>query len=80
MRIVDLAGAAHSDPHLQAMSAMSLSPGDVVVAISQSGRSTSLLPSRIAHLAVGVSIMKGEQVDRHLGKLNRGLQSLRKME
>lgn len=126
---LQIASAALSDPHIQAMSAMSLTPGDVVVAISQSGRSTSLLeamdhvreagaviiglapgdtpvirrctipipidveplsddsytplPSRIAHLAVidilavGVSKMKGAEVDRHLGKLNRGLQSLR---
>jgi len=126
---LQIASAAHSDPHLQAMSAMSLSPGDVVVAISQSGRTTALLeamdhvretgasiiglapggtpiieqcsipipidveqasddsysplPSRIAHLAVidilavGVSKMKGADVDRHLIKLNKGLQSLR---
>ncbi|MEP1471320.1 MAG: SIS domain-containing protein [Halieaceae bacterium] len=126
---LQIASAAHSDPQIQAMSAMSLAPGDVVVAISQSGRTTSLLeamdhvresgailiglapsgtpvikrstipipidveqatddsytplPSRIAHmavidiLAVGVSKMKGEDVDRHLGKLNRGLQMLR---
>jgi RpiR family carbohydrate utilization transcriptional regulator len=126
---LQIASAALSDPHIQAMSAMSLNPGDVVVAISQSGRTTSLLeamalvretgaviiglapgdtpvirvstipipidveqstddsytplPSRIAHLAVidvlavGVSKMKGEEVDRHLSKLNRGLQSLR---
>jgi RpiR family carbohydrate utilization transcriptional regulator len=126
---LQIASAAHSDPHIQAMSAMSLTPGDVVVAISQSGRTTSLLeamdhvrdagaviiglapantpvirnctipipidvegpgddsynplPSRIAHLAVidilavGVAKMKGEEVDRHLIKLNRGLQSLR---
>ena len=126
---LQIASAAISDPHIQAMSAMSLTPGDVVVAISQSGRTTSLLeamdhvreagaeiiglapndtpvirqcsipipidveqanddsytplPSRIAHLAVidilavGVSKMKGAEVDRHLSKLNRGLQSLR---
>ena len=126
---LQIASAAHSDPHIQAMSAMSLTPGDVVVAISQSGRTTSLLeamdhvreagaiiiglapdytpvikqctipipidveqanddsysplPSRIAHLAVidilavGVSKMKGAEVDRHLIKLNKGLQSLR---
>jgi RpiR family transcriptional regulator, carbohydrate utilization regulator len=126
---LQIASAAHSDPQIQAMSAMSLAPGDVVVAISQSGRTTSLLeamdhvresgailiglapsgtpvvkrstipipidvekaaddsftplPSRIAHmavidiLAVGVSKMKGEDVARHLGKLNRGLQMLR---
>ena len=126
---LQIASAALSDPHIQAMSAMSLTPDDVVVAISQSGRSTALLeamdhvresgaviiglapantpviaratipipidvesphedsytplPSRIAHLtvidvlAVGVSKMKGEEVNRHLNKLNRGLQSLR---
>lgn len=126
---LQIASAAHSDPHLQAMSAMSLTPGDVVVAISQSGRTTALLeamdhvreagaiviglapdktpiiencnipipidveqakidsysplPSRIAHLAVidvlavGVSKMKGAEVDRHLIKLRKGLQSLR---
>ncbi|MEH6592840.1 MAG: SIS domain-containing protein [Halioglobus sp.] len=129
---LQIASAALSDPHIQAMSAMSLSPGDVVVAISQSGRTTSLLeaiehvrdagavviglapgntpiierctlpipidveqanddsysplPSRIAHLAVidilavGVSKMKGKEVDRHLIKLNKGLQSLRTID
>jgi RpiR family carbohydrate utilization transcriptional regulator len=126
---LQIASSAYSDPHIQAMSAMSLSSEDVVVAISQSGRSTALLeamdharesgailiglapggtpvirrctipipidvappddasysplPSRIAHLAVidilavGVSKVKGAEVDRHLSKLNRGLQSLR---
>lgn len=126
---LQIASAAHSDPHIQAMSAMSLNADDVVVAISQSGRSTALLeamdharasgavliglapgdtpvirrstiaipidvtptsedsysplPSRIAHLAVidilavGVSKTKGEDVNRHLARLNRGLQSLR---
>ncbi|TXS92666.1 SIS domain-containing protein [Parahaliea aestuarii] len=126
---LQIASAALSDPHIQAMSAMSLTADDVVVAISQSGRSTALLeamdyvreagavlialapshtpvlaratiaipidvaspdeesytplPSRIAHLAVidilaaGVSKMKGDEVNRHLHKLNRGLQSLR---
>jgi RpiR family carbohydrate utilization transcriptional regulator len=108
---------------------MSLTPGDVVVAISQTGRSRSLLeamalvreagaitiglapggtpvaaqctlpitidveqdpaecytplPSRIAHLAVidvlavGVSKMKGAEINSHLAKLNKRLQSLR---
>ena len=126
---LQIASAAHSDPHIQAMSAMSLTPEDVVVAISQSGRTTALLdamhlvrdagaiiiglapsntpvieastlpihidveeasdtrytplPSRIAHLtvidilAVGVSRMKGADVNRHLSKLSRGLQRLR---
>ena len=35
--------AAYSDSHIQTMAAISLSPGDVVVAISQSGRTNSLL-------------------------------------
>lgn len=129
---LQIASAALSDPHIQAMSAMSLTSEDVVVAISQSGRSTALLdamdhvrdagalsiglapggtpvirrcdipipinvqeasggrytplPSRIAHLtiidilAAGVSKTKGEEVNRHLSKLDRGLQSLRSSE
>ena len=108
---------------------MSLRGDDVVIAISQTGRSKSLLeamslvretgaviialapggtpvveqsnipiyidveqdleerytplPSRIAHLtvidilAVGVSKVKGPEVDRHLSRVNRGLQQLR---
>ena len=126
---LQIPSAAYSDPHIQAMSAMSLHSGDVVVAISQSGRSRSLLeamgyvqeagaliiglapaatpvlqnssiaipinvqqdpedsytplPSRIAHLAVidilavGVSKIKGPDIDKQLGRLNRGLQKLR---
>tara|TARA_B110000858_G_scaffold110589_1_gene126410 strand:+ start:1348 stop:2211 length:864 start_codon:yes stop_codon:yes gene_type:complete len=35
--------AAYSDPHLQNMSATSMGPGDMVVAISQSGRTTTLI-------------------------------------
>lgn len=40
---LQLATAAYSDSHIQKMSAMSLNPGDVVVAISQSGRTRSLV-------------------------------------
>lgn len=40
---LQITSAAYSDPHLQAMSAMSLTPDDVVVAISQSGRTRALL-------------------------------------
>jgi RpiR family carbohydrate utilization transcriptional regulator len=40
---LQLAAAAYSDAHIQKMSAMSLSPGDVVVAISQSGRTRALV-------------------------------------
>ncbi|PLW83462.1 transcriptional regulator [Kineobactrum sediminis] len=129
---LQIASAAHSDPHIQAMAAMSMTADDVVVAISQSGRSTALLeamdhvrasgaaviglapgntpvlerstipipidvtpasedsysplPSRIAHLtvidvlAVGVFKMKGAELDRHMVRLNRGLQTLRSPE
>ncbi|MBN8429610.1 transcriptional regulator HexR [Microbulbifer salipaludis] len=42
---LQMATAAHSDHHMQSMSAMSMEPGDVVVAISQSGRTSSLLRS-----------------------------------
>ena len=40
-----ITSAAYSDPHLQNMSATSLHAGDVVVAISQSGRTKALLDS-----------------------------------
>jgi RpiR family carbohydrate utilization transcriptional regulator len=42
---LQLATAAHSDPHIQNMSAMSMQPGDVIVAISQSGRTKALIHS-----------------------------------
>jgi RpiR family carbohydrate utilization transcriptional regulator len=38
-----LTAAAYSDPHMQAMSAVTLKPTDVAVCISQSGRSKDLL-------------------------------------
>ena len=43
---LQLATAAYSDPHLQNMSATSLSPDDVVVAFSQSGRTKALVKAR----------------------------------
>lgn len=42
---LQVATAAYSDPHMQAMSAVTLSEEDVVVAISQSGRTKDLLHS-----------------------------------
>lgn len=38
-----LTAVAYSDPHMQAMSAVTLKPGDVAICISQSGRSRDLL-------------------------------------
>jgi len=40
---LQISSAAYSDPHIQAMSALSLGDQDVVVAISQSGRTRALL-------------------------------------
>jgi len=40
---LQIASASYSDPHIQAMSAMSLQEKDVVVAISQSGRTQNLV-------------------------------------
>jgi len=42
---LQVTSAAYTDPHIQHMSAISLKPRDVVVAISQSGRSTALIQS-----------------------------------
>ena len=42
---LQVTAAAYTDPHIQHMSAISLKANDVVVAISQSGRSTALIQS-----------------------------------
>ncbi|WP_106476820.1 transcriptional regulator HexR [Phytohalomonas tamaricis] len=42
---LQISTAAYSDPHMQHMSAATLDEGDVVVAISQTGRTTALLSS-----------------------------------
>ena len=42
---LQIRSTAYSDPHLQNMSATALNAGDVVIAISQSGRSQALLDS-----------------------------------
>lgn len=49
---LQISSAAYSDPHIQAMSALSLSARDVVVAISQTGRTRALLEAmQLAHQA-----------------------------
>ncbi len=54
---LQLITAAHSDPHIQNMSASSMKPGDVVVAISQSGQTTALVDSmKLAKAAGGIVI------------------------
>jgi RpiR family carbohydrate utilization transcriptional regulator len=42
---LQVSAAAYTDPHIQHMSAISLKPHDVVVAISQSGRTKALIQS-----------------------------------
>lgn len=42
---LQISAAAYSDPHMQTISAVSLSEGDVVVAVSQTGRTKDLLHS-----------------------------------
>ncbi|MGH1487741.1 MAG: SIS domain-containing protein [Cellvibrionaceae bacterium] len=54
---LQLATAAHSDHHIQNMSATSMQEGDVVVAISQSGRTSALVHSlRLVQEAGGTVI------------------------
>lgn len=57
---LQITSAAYADPHLQNMSATSLNPGDVVIAISQSGRSQALLDSmelvkQVGGIVIGLS-------------------------
>lgn len=40
---LQVSASAYADPHLQNMSATSMAPGDVVIAISQSGRTKTLI-------------------------------------
>ncbi|WP_346838227.1 transcriptional regulator HexR [Microbulbifer sp. SAOS-129_SWC] len=54
---LQLAAAAHSDHHMQNMSAMSMEPGDVVVAISQSGRTKALLRSMTMAKQQGATVI-----------------------
>ncbi len=49
--------AAYTDPHIQLMSAISLSDKDVVVAISQSGRTKALIQSVNRALEAGATVI-----------------------
>ncbi|WP_421868416.1 SIS domain-containing protein [Motiliproteus sp.] len=48
---------AYSDPHLQSIAAVTLSEGDVVVAVSQTGRTKDLLHSSRLALAQGAQVI-----------------------
>lgn len=54
---LQIPSAAYSDPHIQAMSAMSLEPGDVVVAISQSGRTQALIDAMALVREAGATLI-----------------------
>jgi len=54
---LQISSAAYSDPHIQTMSAMSLGAQDVVIAISQSGRTKALIEAvRLANQAGALTI------------------------
>lgn len=54
---IGVPSAAYTEPRLQAMAAAALKPGDVVVAISGSGKMTELLKSVEAALAAGARVI-----------------------
>jgi len=54
---LQVSAAAYTDPHIQHMSAISLKKNDVVVAISQSGRSTALIQSVKLAKAAGATVI-----------------------
>jgi RpiR family carbohydrate utilization transcriptional regulator len=54
---LQIPSSAYSDPHIQAMSAMSLQVGDVVVAISQSGRTQALVDAMALVKESGATII-----------------------
>ena len=54
---LQLSSAAYTDPHIQRMSAISLGPEDVVVAISQSGETQALLESVALAREAGANVI-----------------------
>ncbi|MDP2128960.1 MAG: SIS domain-containing protein [Pseudohongiella sp.] len=67
---LQLSSAAYTDPHIQHMSAISLSPKDVVVAISQSGRTKALIQSVELALDAGATVVGLAPQDTPLSKLS----------
>ncbi|WP_110670298.1 transcriptional regulator HexR [Salinicola halophilus] len=54
---LQIQSAAHSDPHMQTMSAATLKAGDVVVAISQTGRTRALVSSAKTAVKAGATVI-----------------------
>ncbi|ALO47665.1 SIS domain-containing protein [Pseudohongiella spirulinae] len=67
---LQLSSAAYTDPHIQHMSAISLSPKDVVVAISQSGRTKALIQSVELALDAGATVVGLAPQDTPLSRLS----------
>lgn len=67
---LQLSSAAYTDPHIQHMSAISLSAQDVVVAISQSGRTKALIQSVELALDAGAIVIGLAPQDTPLSKLS----------
>ncbi|HCH31955.1 MAG TPA: transcriptional regulator [Oceanospirillaceae bacterium] len=54
---LNLSAAAYSDPHLQTMAAVTLQSGDVVIAISQTGRTKDLLHTTQLAMDAGATVI-----------------------
>jgi RpiR family transcriptional regulator, carbohydrate utilization regulator len=54
---LNISAAAYSDPHMQTMSAVTLKPSDVVITISQTGRTKDLLHSTQLALNAGATVI-----------------------
>lgn len=67
---LQLSSAAYTDPHIQHMSAISLGPQDVVVAISQSGRTKALIQSVELALEAGATVVGLAPQETPLSKLS----------
>lgn len=67
---LQLSSAAYIDPHIQHMSAISLSAQDVVVAISQSGRTKALIQSVELALDAGAIVIGLAPQDTPLSRLS----------
>src|SRR5690606_42011654 len=63
--------AAYSDPHMQAMSAVTLGPYDVAVAISQTGRTKDLLHSASLVVETGATLLSLCPSNTPLAELGR---------
>jgi len=60
---------AYSDPHMFNMSALTLGPGDVVVAVSNSGRTVDILEAARNARSVGASVLALTRAESPLARL-----------